>query len=119
MISSILDKGGLIKNVQEVWLFDALYGRTEKFRNWFEHSEGRFIDIYTANGGTKNETEKLMSELKQEGKSFLAEQESKITKQQLRDNRLIFLFTDLPHDEVLNRRRTFFKFLQTSSLESF
>ncbi len=119
VISSILDKGGLTKNVQEVWLFDALYGRTEKFKNWFEHSDGRFIDIYTANGGTKNETEKLLGDLKQEGESFLADQESKITEQQLRENHLIFLFSDVPHDEVLNRQKTFLRFLQTSCLETF
>ena len=116
VISSILDKGGLTEKVKKVWLFDALYARTGKFKNWFEHSGGRFIDIYTEHGGTKTETENLIIALKQEGESFLADQEPKITEQQLRKNRLIFLFTDLPHDEVLNRRKTFLKFLETSGL---
>ena len=119
VISSILDGGGLTENVKEVWLFDALYGRSDKFRNWFEHSDSRFIALYTEHGGTKTETENLIAALKHEGKSFLADQESKITEQQLRENRLIFLFTDLPHDEVLNRRKTFFKFLETSGLADF
>lgn len=31
VIAGILDRGGLPKNADEVWLFDALYGRTDSF----------------------------------------------------------------------------------------
>jgi hypothetical protein len=114
VISSILDKGGLIKNVKEVWLFDALYARTDKFKNWFEKSDGRFIDIFTAGGGTKTETENLMSNLRQKGTGYLSAQEKSLTAQQLRENRLIFIFTELPHDDVLHKHKMFLQFLQTS-----
>jgi len=116
VMSSILDKGGLTKNVKEVWLFDALYARTEKFQKWFENSDGRFIDIYTANGGTKMETEKLMENLKKKGVSYFSAEEKTATEEQLRKNRLVFIFTELPHDDVLHRHKTFFQFLQTSGL---
>ena len=74
VISSIVDVGGLTDHVQEVWLFDALYARTEKFTKWFEAPKSdalRFIDIYTDHGGTKEETEKLMADLKKKKITYL------------------------------------------------
>jgi hypothetical protein len=116
VMSSILDKGGLTKNVKEVWLFDGLYARTEKFQNWFEKSDGRFIDIYTANGGTKTATENLMTDLKAKGISHFSVEEKNVTAEQLQKNRLIFIFTELPHDDVLHQHKTFLQLLQTSGL---
>lgn len=118
VISSILEKGGLTKNVKEVWLFDGLYARTEKFQNWFENSDGRFIDLYTANGGTKVATENLMNDLKKKGAAYFSAEEKNVTAEQLRKNRLIFIFTELPHDDVLQKHKTFSQFLQTSHLKN-
>jgi hypothetical protein len=118
VMSSILDKGGLMKNVKEVWLFDGLYARTDKFQNWFESSGGRFINIYTANGGTKKETENLMNDLKKKGAGYFSAQEKDLTAKQLSENRLIFIFTELPHDDVLHQHKTFLQFLKTSCLSA-
>ena len=115
VISSILDHGGLTGQVREVWLFDALYGRTDKFLAWINRGEGRLIDIYTENGGTKEETERLMATLKQQEKPFLAARES--DHPDLRAQRLIFLYTDLPHDAVVEKRQAFREYLKTSCLE--
>jgi hypothetical protein len=113
-ISSILAVGGLTDHVREVWLFDALYGRTEKFMNWFDHSSNtRFIDIYTEHGGTKAETEKLMADLTQKKTPFLAKKEADVTPADLHTNRLIFIFTDLPHDDTPMKHRAFAEYLKT------
>ena len=53
VISFCLMRGGLIQNISDVILFDALYGQTEKYVHWIENFKGRFINIYTDNGGTK------------------------------------------------------------------
>ena len=116
VISSILDHGGLTGPVREVWLFDALYGRTDKFLAWVNRGEGRLIDIYTENGGTKEESERLMATLKQQEKPFLAARES--DHPDLRAQRLIFLYTDLPHDAVVEKRQAFRDYLKTSCLEA-
>jgi hypothetical protein len=116
VMSSILEKGGLTENVKEVWLFDGLYARTEKFQSWFENSDGRFINIYTEGGGTKRETEKLMNGLKQKGIKFVSEKENNVTPKLLRQNRLIFIFTELPHDDVIHKHKTFLQFVKSSSL---
>lgn len=117
VISSIVAQGGLTEHIREVWLLDALYGRTEKFMNWFEHStNGRLINIYTAHGGTKQETEKLMEDLKQKSAALFAKKEAELAPEDLRKNRLIFIFTELEHDEVPMKHRAFAEYLKTSSL---
>ena len=63
VISFCLMRGGLTQNISDVILFDALYGQTEKYVHWIENFKGRFINIYTDNGGTKEETENMMKEL--------------------------------------------------------
>ncbi len=118
VISSILSVGGMTSSIQEVWLFDALYGKTDRFQTWFKNSNGRLINIYTAKGGTKQETENLISNLKQEKAPFFSAEEMAITAEELRKHRLNFIFTELSHDEVLNKHKTFLQFLQASSLDS-
>jgi hypothetical protein len=117
VISSILARGGLTANVREVWLFDALYARAERFALWFDHHPGRFIDLYTEHGGTKDETQDLMTALQGNHVPFFQSDETNATPANLRDNHLVFLFSDLPHDEVMQGHETFRRFLETSSLE--
>ena len=117
VISSILDRGGLSDHIKEVWLFDALYARTDNFLAWWEKSRGRLINIYTDNGGTKPETEQMMALLKQRAIPFLAAKETEITAPDLRRNRLLFIHTDLAHDDVVNAHHSFEQFLTTSFLD--
>ncbi len=117
VISAILDHGGLADNVREVWLFDALYGKTDLFTHWFDNHPGRFIDLYTEHGGTKDESEALLSALAKRGAPYFSADETNATAGDLRNHHLVFLFSELPHDEVLQHRDTFRRFLETSSLE--
>lgn len=116
VISAIVDRGGLTEHVHEVWLFDALYAQTDKFQAWIDRHLGRFIDIYTEHGGTKAETEQLMANLKQRGTAFYAGKEGEAKPSDLQTNKLVFLFTDLPHNEVVHKRQEFREFLKTSCL---
>ena len=118
VISAIVACGGLTDHVQEVWLFDALYAHAERFALWFDHHPGRFIDLYTAHGGTKDETENLMTALTENHVPFFAGKEGAAAPEDLRRNRLVFLFSELPHDEVLQAHRTFQTFLETSGLKA-
>jgi hypothetical protein len=117
VISSIVDRGGLTDHVREVWLFDALYARTEKFAKWFERDHCRFIDLYTAHGGTKDETENLMADLKKKDVPFYFANEKDATTPQLEKTKLVFLFTDNSHDVVMQNNDTFANFLRTSHLQ--
>jgi len=114
VISAILDHGGMTEHVRGVWLFDALYAQTDRFLAWIDRKQGRFIDIYTDRGGTKAETEKLMATLKQRGTVFFAAEERETKPTDLQTNKLIFLHTDLTHNEVIQTRQEFRDYLETS-----
>ena len=117
VISSILDRGGLTDHVKEVWLFDALYAQADKFLAWFNGGQGRLLNIYTENGGTKRETEVMMAGFKQRGTPFFAGKESELKPDDLRTNKLAFLYTALGHNDVVAKHKTFREFLKTSCLE--
>ena len=118
VISSIVSVGGLASRVREVWLFDALYARTDKFLSWYDAQHGRLLDIYTQHGGTKDETESLMATLKQRGTRYFAGKESETKADDLERNNLVFIFTELPHNDVVEKHQTFRDFLETSCLKA-
>lgn len=118
VMSAILARGNLTSIIREVWLFDALYGGTENFLSWSGGKNIRLLDIYTDHGGTKDETENLKQLLRNRGTSFLATEDSQVTRQQLRANPIIFLHTDMTHNDVLEKRKSFTEFLKTSFLDS-
>jgi hypothetical protein len=117
VIAFALMRGGLTQNVSDVILFDALYGQTEKFAYWIDRYKGRFINIYTDGGGTKNESENLMADLTGWGIPYIAKEENDLTLDDLRKNRLIFIHTELTHNEVIAAKRQFRDYLLTSSLK--
>jgi hypothetical protein len=117
VISSIVDCGGLTDHVAEVWLFDALYAQTDKFLAWFDKQHGRFVDLYTEHGGTKQETEQLMATLKGRQTKFFEGKEGEAKADELKSNRAIFLFSALPHDDIVDKHQTFRALLESSCLE--
>ncbi len=116
VIASILDRGGLAKNADEVWLFDALYGRTDSFIAWADRTPGRLLNLYTDHGGTKDESEKFQTRLTARGTKFLALEETGLTADALQKNLFVFIHTDLGHNDVVARRNGFALFLKTSVL---
>lgn len=118
VISAILDRGGLSAKVKEVWLFDALYAETEKFLAWSDKHPGRLINIYTDGGGTKDDSEAMIAQLTKRGTPFLATTEANLTSHQLRTNKLVFIHTDLGHNDVVAKRQQFSQYLKTSRLEN-
>ena len=118
VISLCLMRGGYTKNISDIILFDALYGQTEKFVHWIENFKGRFINIYTDNGGTKNETENLMQDFDGWKIPYFRTDESKLKLADLKNNRLIFIHTELTHNEVISVRKQFREYLKTSKLPS-
>jgi hypothetical protein len=117
VISAILDRGGMAAQVKEVWLFDALYAETPRFLGWYEKHPGRLINIYTDGGGTKDDSEAMMALLKERKTSFVALEETNATPTILKTNQLLFLHTDLGHNDVVAKRKQFGSYLETSCLE--
>jgi hypothetical protein len=59
----------------------------------------------------------MMELLKKRGTPFLAVEESKVTPEELRSGKLVFIHTDLPHNDVVAKRDEFALFLKTSILK--
>jgi len=118
VVAAILDHGGLPEKISEVWLFDALYGNTENFVGWQKNQQGRLLEIYTDHGGTKEETEKLIAAYKGSGSELLAAEDGDVNTESLRTNKLVFLHSDLAHDDVIASHHTFEQFLQSSCLQN-
>lgn len=116
VIAGIVDRGGLAKNADEVWLFDALYGQVDSYLNWSDRTHGRLLNIYTDHGGTKEESEKLQARLIARGTKILATEETALAADALKTNQFAFIHTDLAHDDVMAKRNQFELFLKTSVL---
>jgi hypothetical protein len=116
VISFCLMHGGLTRNIYDVILFDALYGQTEKYIHWIEKFNGRFINIYTDDGGTKDETERLIKFLDVNKISFIQIKEKQLKIEDLTRNRLIFIHSDLTHNEVISKRNQLREFLKSSKI---
>jgi hypothetical protein len=115
-ISSALIHGGASEKIREVYLFDALYGQTEKFASWIGHSQGKMVVIYTDSGGTKGETENLMEDLRAWKLPYFAGDDTSLSLRDLSTNRLVFIHTALGHDMVVYSHRQFCDNLRASCL---
>lgn len=118
VISFILMRGGLTENIKEVYLFDGLYGQIEKYTYWIDYFLGKFINIYTEDGGTKEQSENLMECFIAWKFPYLFKNEADIQDEDLRNNRLVFIYTDLGHNDVIHLRSQFKRFLEASCLEA-
>lgn len=116
VISFILLRGGLTANVREVYLFDALYGQTEKFAWWIDHSPGRLVVIHTPDGGTRAQTLDFLDDLRAWGVPFASVPESAVTPELLKKNRLVFIESPLAHDDVVASKEQLRTYLETGVL---
>ena len=117
-ISFALMRGEMTEAASEVYLFDALYGETEKYAHWIDRYPGKMITIYTDSGGTKEETEGLMEDLDGWKIPYRAQEERAVVPADLRDNRLVFIHSDLEHDMVVSARMQFREYLKASGLSN-
>ena len=114
VIASILNCGGLTGNIKEVHLYDGLYGEIEKYVQWIEHYNGKFIHIFTTNGGTKENSIALMDSMKCWQMPFCYTMEDELSQAMLMDNRIIFIFSNLRHSEVISVKDEYERFLSAS-----
>jgi hypothetical protein len=116
-IAAMLDRGGLRDSIREVYLFDGLYGETDKYLAWLKGGRGKLINIYTNDGGTKTESERMIAALGQAGFPCRSCVEKELNPRDLQNQRVLFVHSDLSHDGVLFERRQFCTFLKASALE--
>lgn len=116
-IAYILLHGGYTAHVKDVYLFDGLYGQLEKYAYWLEHSQGRFINVYTDNGGTKETSVDFMQTLQAWQIPLRSLEEGAVNSDLLKAGRIFFIHSPLEHNAVVYQTQNFFRFLDSSSLK--
>lgn len=117
VISAIVETGGLKTGVDEVLLFDALYGQTERFQKWIEADpRRRLVVLYADTGGTLAETKKFMATMANREVPLFSGEEADVSVAQLQRRGLVFLHSAKGHNEVLSTGGNLRRFLETSSL---
>jgi hypothetical protein len=114
VIAYILQNGQV--PVQEVFLFDALYGQTDKFLSWLnEDRSHHFIHWYTNHGGGTDEmSEVMMLQLKEQHIDFAITEENAITKKIIKNNRVLFVHSPREHNVIINDPDDFQLLLENS-----
>jgi len=105
--------------IDELILFDALYGGNDAYLRWIEENNShRFLHIYTKDGGTFENTHLIMNQLKDSLHiNFLSIDEKAMSPNLLRSNQRIFIFSEKGHNEVINHQMNWYQFLKFRKLE--
>jgi hypothetical protein len=114
VISRIINK----TPVNEVILFDAMYGGNDAYLEWLSVPEHRFINIYTKDGGTFDNSHWIMSKLTDSlHVPLVSLNEPEVTAEILRGNNKIFMFSSKAHNDVITSYRNWEKFLHNSPIK--
>ena len=113
-IADIVAKGG--RPVDEVWLFDALYGHVDDFMNWIGGGGGehRFVHWFTnKGGGTAEVSDTMMLRLRQKGIGFGLVEEGLVTPRVL-ESTILFVHSPREHNVIINDPDDFRLLLENS-----
>src|SRR5579862_2589367 len=114
VIAFMLQNGGV--KVNEVDLFDALYGQTDKFLAWIKKTpKGKLVNLYTDSGeGTREPSEQMMLDLKKQGLTPAFTEEPGLTPLLLRDHPIVFIHSTREHNTIIFDPDIFKLFLENS-----
>jgi hypothetical protein len=115
VIANILQSGGI--PVDEVFLFDALYGHLPVFLNWIqEDKRHHFIHWFTNHGGgTDKMSDSLMLQLRDLHRDYQLTEEDMLNPALIRNNSLLFIHSRREHNVIVNNPDDFRLLLENSS----
>ena len=115
-VADILSNGQ--QPVDEVWLFDALYGRLPVFDGWIRaDSRHHFVHWFTNHGGGTDEmSDTLMRQLLDQHIPYSLVEESGLSPVIIRANRVLFVHSPREHNVIINNPDDFQLLLQNSSV---
>ena len=110
VIAHILQNGNV--PVKEVLLFDALYAETDQFMQWLSaDSDHRFINLYTDHGGTLDESQGMLRQIRDLNLSAKSVNEADLTPVIVRGNKILILHSLHGHNDIIQRPDNFKLFL--------
>ncbi len=95
-------------DVNEIYLFDALYANTEMFKDWVVAGQGRgmrhrhkLVSYYGAGASTEGESQHLLADLERAGVRCAYEKvEGTLSREELTESEAVFVRTALAHNGV-------------------
>jgi hypothetical protein len=116
VVADILENGGM--PVDEVFLFDALYGRLPVFLDWIkEDKRHHFVHWYTDHGGgTDVMSDTLMQQLEGEHIDYVLTGEALLNPGQVKGNKVLFVHSTRAHNVIVNDPDDFRLLLENSSV---
>ncbi|MBN8854515.1 MAG: hypothetical protein BGO55_21530 [Sphingobacteriales bacterium 50-39] len=112
-MADILEHGR--QGVDEVFLFDALYGRLETFTQWAEDRSHHFVHWFTNTGyGPDKMSDTMMLRLRQDKIPYGMSEESSVYDRVIKDNRILFIHSPREHNVIINDPDDFALLLRNS-----
>ena len=111
VISRIINKNP----VKEVILFDAMYGQNELYIQWLSVPEHRFVNIYTKDGGTYENSLFFVNKLTDSlHMPLVSVPEEEVNEKLLQRNNKVFIFSKQAHNDVILYSRNWERFLRNT-----
>lgn len=114
VIGYILMRGEMSRKIQEVYLFDGLYGELEKYIYWFTFYGGRFASVFTQRKDVLRTNMRLIEDLDGWKVAYLFKKEKDMQEKELLENRLVFILSQRPAAKIMHNN--FYYLLKTGSL---
>jgi hypothetical protein len=113
VMADILDYGQ--QPVDEVFLFDALYGRLSTFTPWAEEEPHHFVHWFTNTGyGPDKMSDTMMLKLHQDRIPFGLTEEVSANDEIIRNDRILFIHSPRQHNVIINDPDDFALLLRNS-----
>lgn len=94
--------------VDEVWLFDGLYGQLEKYAMWLERGGQRMVNLYTDDGGTYGTSQSFLNCLRAWGlQAYEVGSGETRALPNLPEAGAVFWHVELGHNDVMHTQRQF------------
>ena len=115
-VADILANGQM--PVDEVWLFDALYGRLPVFLDWIKaDNQHHFVHWFTNHGGGTDEmSDTLMAQLRNQHILYSMTEEAALRPATIRETRILFIHSNREHNVIINNPDDLRLLLENSSV---
>jgi hypothetical protein len=114
VIADILEDGQ--QAVDEVFLFDALYGHMDTFMRWAEDKGHHFVHWFTNTGyGPDKVSDAMMLRLQKARISYGLCEEVSVNSNILKNDRILFIHSPRQHNVIINKPDDFALLLENSS----
>jgi len=110
VMAAIVQNGNV--PVNELILFDALYADKDKFMKWLTtSSEHRFINLYTDHGGTLEESQGMLKQIKDLKLPAVPLEDTVLTLPVVTKNKILFIHSLHAHNDIIQHPDNFKLFL--------